>query len=191
MAGQANSFEANCVAGFVYLLRHSMARELGGRGGPAPVALPLEDEAFWSHGIGIVTPHRAQRAQVVQALQQAFPGIALDLIEDSVDTVERFQGGERQVIIISFGVGDPDVIRGEERFLMQLERTNVAISRAMGKCIVLLSEEVANHIPDDRKAAASAHALRGVVDEFCQQRTSMNMTDADGRVRRVTLRWRG
>jgi hypothetical protein len=31
-------------------------------------------------------------------------------------------------------VADTDVISGEEEFLLQLERTNVAISRAMAKC---------------------------------------------------------
>jgi len=189
MAGQANSFEAECVASLVWLLRHSMSQRLNGRGDNS-TDIVFDDEGFWSRGIGIVTPHRAQRAQVLQALQRTFPNTALELIEDAVDTVERFQGGQRQVIVISFGVGDPDVIRGEERFLMQLERTNVAISRAMAKCIVLLSEEVANHIPNDRKAAAAAHALRGVVDEWCVNKQSAALTDAEGRVRRVTARWR-
>ncbi|WP_425514812.1 hypothetical protein [Comamonas fluminis] len=40
-------------------------------------------------------------------------------------------------MLVSFGVADIDVIGGEEAFLMQLQRTNVAVSRAMGKCIIV------------------------------------------------------
>lgn len=189
IAGQANAFEADCVAAIVWLARNCFASSLRGRPEPGD-EMPWGDESFWSEGIGVVTPHRAQRAQVVRALQRVFLETDPSLLEGAVDTVERFQGGERHTIVISFGVGDPDVIRGEEGFLMQLERTNVAISRAMGKCIVLMSEEMASHIPDDRKAAASAHALRGVVDEWCNMRTLGEVVLPDGEVRRLTLRWR-
>ena len=188
MAGQANPFEASCVASLVWLLREFSSNALDGRPDTPAVHQPW-DESFWTHGVGIVTPHRAQRAQVVRELTAVFPDTDPALIESAVDTVERFQGGERHTILISFGVGDPDVIRGEERFLLQLERTNVAISRAMGKCIVLLSEEMANHIPDDRTAAATAHALRGVVDEWCVQRQDFQVPIAPA-PRTITVRWR-
>jgi hypothetical protein len=189
MAGQANPFEASCVASLVWLLRQCSANSLDGRPGTPSVQQPWDEESFWTRGVGIVTPHRAQRAQVVRALTDVFPQTDPALIDGAVDTVERFQGGERHTILISFGVGDPDVIRGEERFLLQLERTNVAISRAMGKCIVLLSEEMANHIPDDRAAAATAHALRGVVDEWCIRRQDFQVPVAPA-ARTITVRWR-
>ncbi|MBA3302854.1 MAG: ATP-binding protein, partial [Acidimicrobiia bacterium] len=54
-------------------------------------------------GVGVVVPHRAQRA----ALQQAFPELCvLDPASglprsSAIDTVERFQGGERTVILVS------------------------------------------------------------------------------------------
>ena len=52
-------------------------------------------------GIGIVVPHRAQKA----LLRAKFP----DLAEvNSIDTVERFQGDERDVIIVSATASDPD-----------------------------------------------------------------------------------
>ena len=55
-------------------------------------------------GLGVVVPHRAQRA----ALRQAFPQLcvfdqATGLpVRSAIDTVERFQGGERTVILISY-----------------------------------------------------------------------------------------
>ena len=188
MAGQANSFEADCVSSIARLLHESASRDLDGRS-DTPEHASWDDESFWTKGLGIVTPHRAQRAQVVQSLLQAFPSVDPNLIESAVDTVERFQGSERHTIIISFGVGDPDVIRGEERFLLQLERTNVAISRAMAKCVVFLSDEVAYHLPDDRRTAATAHALKGIVDEWCIHRANHTVSRGEDE-RSITVRWR-
>jgi superfamily I DNA and/or RNA helicase len=93
-----------------------------------------------------------------------------------VDTVERFQGGERHTIIVTFGVADVDVIGGEEAFLMQLERTNVAISRAMAKCIVVMPDALAAHIPEDKRALATAYALKDYVEEFCNCRVDSTLS---------------
>ncbi|WYX10482.1 hypothetical protein WJ973_07380 [Achromobacter xylosoxidans] len=71
---------------------------------------------------------------------------------------------------MTFGVADVDVIGGEEAFLMQLQRTNVAVSRAMGKCIVVMPDALAAHIPEDKRALATAHALKDYVEEFCNVR---------------------
>jgi hypothetical protein len=165
VSSQNNHFEARIVAGLVYCLRHSASAELDGRL-PATHRPPTPDE-FWQMCVGIVTPHRAQRALVIQELAKLFMKDPIDLIASAVDTVERFQGGERHTIITSFGVGDVDVISGEEAFLLQLERTNVAISRAMAKCIVVMPRTLARHVPDDKRALQTAHALKGFVDDYC------------------------
>jgi hypothetical protein len=117
-----------------------------------------------------VTPHKAQRALILAHLSTLFPSVSRDVLQDSVDTVERFQGGERHTIVVSFGVGDIDVIQGEEEFLLQMERTNVAISRAMAKCIVIMPRSLAYHLPNDSKVARTAAALKSYVEEFCADR---------------------
>lgn len=137
---------------------------------------PTPDQ-FWRDCIGIVTPHRAQRALVVRELRAIFPGDPPDLIDSAVDTVEKFQGGQRHTIIVTFGVGDADVIMGEESFLMQLERTNVAISRAMAKCLVIMPATLAGHVPQDKKALETAHAIKDYVDEFCNQEIEGHITN--------------
>jgi superfamily I DNA and/or RNA helicase len=105
-----------------------------------------------------------------------------------VDTVERFQGGERDTIIISFGVGDPDLILEEESFLFQFERTNVAISRARSKCILLISEDLAYHLPSDRETILTSKAVKAYVSEFCRECLTVQVTSGSSQ-RALTIRW--
>ena len=167
LSSQSNSFEAKIVAALTWCLRQTVSAELDGRGAVTH-ATPTPDQ-FWGQCIGIVTPHRAQRALVVRELRSIFPSDPPNLIDSAVDTVEKFQGGQRHTIVVTFGVGDADVIMGEEAFLMQLERTNVAISRAMAKCLVVMPMTLAGHVPQDKKALETAHAIKDYVDEFCNQ----------------------
>lgn len=188
ISSQGNKFEAQLVANLVRGLRHSVSTSLDNWGlAPKPHSTPSAQE-FWSDCVGIVTPHRAQRALVVQALTDMWPTEA-DLISDAVDTVERFQGGERHTIIVTFGVADVDVIRGEETFLMQLERTNVAISRAMAKCIVVMPRALAAHVPEDRRALETAFAIKDFVEDFCSQRVDDVLQSPAGN-RAVQIRYR-
>ena len=84
-------------------------------------------------GLGVVVPHRAQRA----ALQQAFPELCIIHpvsglpVRSAIDTVERFQGGERDIMILSFarshGTG----------FVFDDRRLNVAMTRARRKLVLV------------------------------------------------------
>ena len=66
ISSQANEVEAGLVAGLAYAIRHSMAQELDiGSGGTKSA---FDDNSFFEFGIGIVTPHKAQKALVVRAL---------------------------------------------------------------------------------------------------------------------------
>jgi hypothetical protein len=186
ISSQANEFEASFVAALAYCLRHSMATELNIN--KEMSGTPYDDDTFFEKGIGIVTPHKAQKALVVRALIGLFPEADEQKIYDAVDTVERFQGGERQAIIVSFGVGDTDIIEGEEAFLLQMERTNVAVSRAMAKCIILMPASLAYHLPSDQKASDTSVALKSYVEEFCSNRQKVEIAFA-GEVREGEVRW--
>lgn len=94
------------------------------------------------NGIGVVVPHRAQKA----LLCQQFPDLAR---ANSIDTVERFQGDERDVIIVSATASDPDYVRSEASFLLNLNRLNVAISRPRKKLIVVASKSVIDLLTSD------------------------------------------
>lgn len=94
------------------------------------------------NGIGVVVPHRAQKA----LLCQSFPELAE---VRSIDTVERFQGDERDVIIVSATASDPDYVLNEADFLLNLNRLNVAISRPRKKLIVIASRSVIDLLTSD------------------------------------------
>jgi superfamily I DNA and/or RNA helicase len=91
-------------------------------------------------GLGIVVPHRAQKA----LLQAHLPHLA-----EAVDTVERFQGGERELIIVSATVSDLAYAQSESNFLLEPRRFTVAVSRPKRKLIVLASRTVFGLLPAD------------------------------------------
>ena len=89
--------------------------------------------------LGIITPYRSQIALIRKELQAK--GIP-QLMEVSVDTVERYQGSERQVILYSFCVN----YRRQLKFLSNLveeegtlidRKLNVALTRARKRLIVV------------------------------------------------------
>jgi hypothetical protein len=92
------------------------------------------------NGIGIVVPHRAQKSLLASRLPMLAPAI---------DTVERFQGGERELIIVSATVSDRDFAQAESEFLLEPRRLTVAISRPKKKLIVLAARTVFELIPSD------------------------------------------
>lgn len=88
---------------------------------------------------GIVTPHNAQRGLMQSRLDETL----------EVDTVERYQGGQRECIIVSATASEPDFLRAEDEFILNPNRLTVAMSRMQHKLIVVASEEVFRLIPQD------------------------------------------
>jgi superfamily I DNA and/or RNA helicase len=91
--------------------------------------------------VAIVTPHRAQRT-LLQTRLSRFTNMV-----DVIDTVERLQGGERPNVIFSATVSDPVAIAENVEFILNLNRSNVAFSRAKNRLIVVCSRELLDFIP--------------------------------------------
>ncbi|MBX0328599.1 ATP-binding protein [Oscillochloris sp. ZM17-4] len=121
-----------------------------------------------SHGLGVVVPHRAQRA----ALKAALPGLMDDLLDgglddSAVDTVERFQGGERTAILVSATESDRDYLRSAGEFLLDPRRLNVALSRAKQKLILVASRSVFTIFNTDEEAFAHAQLWKQLLRRTC------------------------
>ena len=120
-------------------------------------------------------------------------GPLADSIRGAVDTVKRFQGQQRDIIIASFALGDPDQIAEEEEFLMSLNRFNVMASRGRAKVIVLVSREVVDHLASEIDVLRESRLLKVFVEAFCDQSQQLTLNYLlNGQVQPVTglLRWR-
>ena len=120
-------------------------------------------------GLGIVVPHRAQRA----ALQQAFPKLCvIDPISglparSAIDTVERFQGGERTVIMVSATESDRAYLLASSTFLLGPRRLTVAVSRAKRKMILVASRSIFSLFSPDEETYANALLWKNLLLRTC------------------------
>ncbi|HEU5348307.1 MAG TPA: AAA domain-containing protein [Ktedonobacterales bacterium] len=111
------------------ILVHNLVRELRQAGVAA-------------EGIGVIAPYRAQVAAIRAKL------VAGGEVAVLVDTVDRFQGGERSVIFYSFGGGGAVMWGGRgSDFLADPYRLNVALTRARHKLILLGNRAALEDIP--------------------------------------------
>lgn len=131
---QANSMEAGWVANITSELRKSLKDDdddevfENSREG---------DRRFWEKGLFIITPHHAQIREINQQLEEK--GLRPDFF---VGTVDKMQGQESDVAIISYGVADLEQALMEDEFIYSLNRLNVSITRGKKKTIVFLSRQL-------------------------------------------------
>ena len=148
-AGQdTGECEAAWIAAMVAALERAGARCAG------EPAQAVED------AVGVVGMHRAHNLAIRRRIGEACPRLARGALERMVQTTERYQGGERTVVIVACGVGDAQGAREEEGFLNQLRRWNVAVSRARCKAVQLLARPVREHLPATAKGMAEQRYLR-------------------------------
>ena len=121
-------------------------------------------------GLGVVVPHRAQRAnlqEAVAALTRRRPDGSIE--RSSVDTVERFQGDERRVVLVGLTESDPNFIRQTSEFLLDPRRLTVALSRAKEKLIVIASRSIFSVITADEETFASAGLWKHLLRQTCTE----------------------
>lgn len=185
MSSQLNNFEADTVSSLIWLIKNYLSDKLlyekgfDGVENATPSDKLYQPKEFWEKGIGVVTPHRAQMAKIIGRLQNIFPNDSKQEIRNAVDTVDRFQGQERDVIIASFGIGDEDLITSEEEFLFNFNRFNVLSSRARAKFIVLITKSLLEHFPNDVKILEKSRFLKSFGDNFCHQMEKIQLAYKD------------
>jgi predicted RecB family nuclease len=120
-------------------------------------------------GLGVVVPHRAQRADLQNSydfLTEKDPDTGA-IIKSSVDTVERFQGGEREAIVVSATESDRDYLLAAGDFLYDPCRLTVALSRAKRKMILVASRSVFSLFSPGEETFANAQMWKNLLRKTC------------------------
>jgi superfamily I DNA and/or RNA helicase len=123
-----------------------------------------------SNGIGIVVPHRAQRLVLREQLPNLMQQLLIEHDGATVDTVERFQGDERDVIIVSATESDPNYLRVSGGFLLDPRRLNVALSRARHKLILIAARTVFQFFANDEEIFQHAQLWKRLLRDTCRTR---------------------
>ncbi|MEW6420221.1 MAG: AAA domain-containing protein [Deinococcota bacterium] len=173
LSGQVNDFEVGAASALAWILRRYLGQGARGRLDAAKkeIACPADladDRHFWKEGLGIVAPHKAMVSKVAESLRHLFPEAPADAVTSAVDTVERFQGQEREVMLAVFGLGDAEMISSEAEFLYDLRRFNVMASRARTKLIVFVTRALLDFMANDKDVLEQSGLLKRFAELHCQ-----------------------
>jgi hypothetical protein len=116
--------------------------------------------------IGVISPYRRQNNRIRQELRQRLGPTAEQI---RVDTVDRFQGGERELILLSLVASNPFATIGALQ--ADWRRMNVAISRARAKLVIVGDRQTFTGRFTDAEEPAKARyrTLFAIVDRLARE----------------------
>jgi len=171
-----NPFEARLAARLATLARAGL-RDAAGASFTA--------DGFREQALAILSPHRAQNSAILHELTAR--GWAYGELP-VVDTVERMQGNEREMIVVSYAVADREYAEREAEFLLDPNRFNVAITRPRSKLVLLMSDEILRALPRDERVMTESMAVKGYAEQPWREVRELDLPAPDGTPVRVTVR---
>ncbi|CAB4387425.1 unnamed protein product [Rhizophagus irregularis] len=102
-----------------------------------------------------LTPFRRQRLEIKSRLEHYIKNENLQ-----INTVDKIQGQEADIVIACFGFFNINKTSKESKFLFEMNRWNVALSRAKSKLIVITTNEMLD--PDDIEIFANKKISEGL-----------------------------
>lgn len=124
--------------------------------------LTLVEGGIGPEEIGVVTPYRAQGREIRNLLRRT-PLNREARRKIVVDTVERMQGQEREVVLVSLATSNPTFAGDLAEFFFQPERMNVTITRPRTKLVITGSSRVLGAAPAEPKLAAWVDLFRDML----------------------------
>ena len=106
----------------------------------------------------VVAPYNAQVELIGGALAAAGYG------EVPVGTVDKFQGREAAIAIVSLAASSADEVPRGLEFLLLANRLNVAISRAQWAAFLIYSPALTEYLPTNARAMAQLSAFIELVE---------------------------
>ncbi len=174
-AATSSPFEARLIAKLAEALQPRVPTADGGLCPP---------DRFWHDVAAVVSPHRAQNALIRATLPDSLKPHAF------VETVDRIQGKERDTILLSYCVADPEFALAEGDFIFSRERLNVAVTRSRSKLVVFVSRRLLESAPNDQETMDKVETLREFV-YGCALVDNLILEGPGGQQVRSELRVRG
>jgi len=131
-----------------------------------PISAPNESGGPQSATAGVVVPFRLQRRRLREDLGQNV----------QVDTVEKFQGGERDLIVLSMTAGNQGYVNSLSEFLLDPNRFNVGASRMRQKLVIIASKAMFRAGSTDATKYAEQKSWKLLYDQLVRD------TDPDAEV---------
>jgi superfamily I DNA and/or RNA helicase len=115
----------------------------------------------------------------------------MQALKETVYSVEKFQGSDKDLIICSIGLSDEDKIQMEDEFIYNLNRFNVLTSRAKSKLIFISSKKFITYIPDEREILKYSSKIYMYVKEYCNKEISLQIKNKSTNLfQKVKLRYK-
>jgi DNA replication ATP-dependent helicase Dna2 len=117
--------------------------------------------------IGIISPFRAQVREIKKFVETVIPKSILRPFDYMmIDTVDGMQGQERDYIIYSFANSHPLESMRRLDFFYSPNRLNVAITRAVKKCLVISNYKVFDIIDEELQSHSEYIEIKNSLDVF-------------------------
>jgi DNA replication ATP-dependent helicase Dna2 len=128
--------------------------------------------------IAVVSPFRAQLRSIRTLVRRGLRDAGIEAPLPVIDTVERIQGQEREMVVVSLAASDPDYLGGEAAaFFYSGNRLNVTLTRARTKLIIVASPLAFAAFPRTLSGLADVERFRRLVREL----PSVRLGEAKGR----------
>ncbi|KAF9132533.1 Tripartite DNA replication factor [Mortierella sp. 14UC] len=90
----------------------------------------------------VAVPHHVQRLAILDKVEKAGLVAAYPMALIKVDTIEKMQGQEADMVVVCFGMFDEFTLVNELAYLYSVHRWIVALSRARCKTVLLMTPEI-------------------------------------------------
>jgi len=120
---------------------------------------PVPWRQMTEHDVLVVAPYNAQ----VSLIRKMLDGAGLSAVR--VGTVDKFQGQEAPVVIVSMTASAASEVPRGMDFLLNRNRVNVAVSRGKWCTVILRSPRLTDYLPSSPAALADLGAFIGLCSQ--------------------------
>jgi DNA replication ATP-dependent helicase Dna2 len=125
--------------------------------------------------IAVVSPYRAQLRLIRTLVRRGLDAAGHTSAFPVIDTIERIQGQERDVVVVSLAASDVDYLAGEAAaFFYAAARLNVTITARRTKLVIVASPAAFEAFPKTIEALSD-------VERFRRLRRELPIIDLTGR----------